>query len=133
MALAPTDVASIEESTAIRLVTAHRCGDRDAFDEIVRSHYPSLLATARHRLGNSEDAKDAVQETLLRALLALDRFGDTGDWRLGAWLNTILIHVCADIPMRRRPTAPLSDWLVESLPNEAEDLTSDHVALAAVK
>lgn len=133
MALAPTDVASIEETTAIRLVTAHRRGNREAFDEIVRAHYSSLLATARHRLGNLEDAKDAVQETLLRALLALDRFGDTGDWRLGAWLNTILFHVCADIPARRKRTAPLTDWLIESHPDDTQEWTSDYVALAAVQ
>ncbi|MDA8310565.1 MAG: sigma-70 family RNA polymerase sigma factor [Actinomycetota bacterium] len=133
MALAPTDVASTEEASAIRLVSAHRCGDREAFEEIVRTHYRSLLATARNRLGNPEDAKDAVQETLLRALLALDRFGDTGDWRLGAWLNTILIHVCADIPSRRKPTVPLSDWVAESHPDEHEQPASDHVALAAVQ
>lgn len=133
MALAPTDVAGIEETTAIRLVTAHRCGDRDAFAEIVRSHYSSLLATAYHRLGNAEDAKDAVQETLLRALLALDRFGDTGDWRLGAWLNTILIHVCADLPARRRPTSPIDEWVLETVPYDIEDPSSDPIALAAVK
>jgi RNA polymerase sigma factor (sigma-70 family) len=133
MAIAPTEVAGIEESTAIRLVTAHRCGDRDAFAEIVGAHYPALLATARHRLGNPEDAKDAVQETLLRALLALDRFGDTGDWRLGAWLNTILIHVCADMPARRGPTMPLDDWVIETVPDNVAAATSDPVALAAVK
>ncbi|MHB1554888.1 MAG: RNA polymerase sigma factor, partial [Acidimicrobiales bacterium] len=133
MALAPTDVASIDETTAIRLVAAHRRGDREAFAEIVRSHYPSLLVTARHRLGNAEDAKDAVQETLLRALLALDRFGDTGDWRLGAWLNTILLHVCADIPARRKRTLPLTDWVIENHPDASEQSTSDHVALAAVQ
>ncbi len=133
MALAPTDVASIDETTAIRLVTAHRRGDREAFAEIVRSHYPSLLATARHRLGNVEDAKDAVQETLLRALLALDHFGDTGDWRLAAWLNTILLHVCADIPARRKRTSPLTDWVIENHPDSRELEASDHVALAAVQ
>ena len=133
MALAPTDVASIDENSAIRLVAAHRRGDREAFAEIVRSHYPSLLATARHRLGNVEDAKDAVQETLLRAFLALDRFGDTGDWRLAAWLNTILLHVCADVPARRRRTFPLTDGVIESHPDEREQTASDYVALAAVQ
>ena len=133
MALAPTDVASIDETTAIRLVIAHRRGDREAFAEIVRSHYPSLLATARHRLGNVEDAKDAVQETLLRALLALDHFGDTGDWRLAAWLNTILLHVCVDIPARRKRTSPLTDWVIENHPDSRESEASDHVALAAVQ
>jgi RNA polymerase sigma-70 factor (ECF subfamily) len=133
MALAPTDVASIDETTAIRLVAAHRSGDREAFAEIVRSQYPSLLVTARHRLGNVEDAKDAVQETLLRALLALDRFGDSGDWRLGAWLHTILLHVCADIPARRGRALPLTDWIIEHHPDLSEQSTSDHLALAAVR
>jgi len=133
MALAPSDVASVEESTAIRLVTAHRCGDRDAFAELVTTHYPSLMATARRRLGNEEDAKDAVQETLLRALLAFDRFGDSGDWRLGAWLHTILLHVCADTPRRQRPTAPLDEWVLETVVDDRDETVSDPVALAAVR
>ncbi|MDA8316917.1 MAG: sigma factor, partial [Actinomycetota bacterium] len=116
MALAPTDAASIEENSAIRLVSAHRCGDPDAFAEIVRTYYPSLLATARHRLRDAADAEDAVQETLLRALLALDRFGDTGDWHIGSWLRTILVHVCADNTARRKPTAPLSEAVIETHP-----------------
>src|SRR5579875_1255249 len=133
MALAPSAVASVEESTAIRLVTAHRCGDRDAFAELVTTHYPSLMATARRRLGNEEDAKDAVQETLLRALLAFDRFGDSGDWRLGAWLHTILLHVCADTPRRQRPTAPLDEWVLETVVDDSDETVSDPVALAAVR
>ncbi|MGH9100472.1 MAG: sigma-70 family RNA polymerase sigma factor [Acidimicrobiales bacterium] len=133
MALAPTDVARIEETTAMRLVTAHRCGDPDAFAEIVHKHYPSLLSTAHHRLRNAEDAQDAVQETLLRALLALDRFGYTGDWRLGAWLHTILVNVCTDIPSRRTPTTPLNDAMLETRADEDEPAASDPVALAAVK
>ena len=135
MALAPNDVGNGGYDAGIRLVAAHRSGDLAAFDEIVRTHYPTLLACARRRLRNSEDAQDAVQETLLRAYRGLDRFGRSGDWRLGAWLHTILLHVCADVPRRRHATVPLEDWLADAhvgALDEVAETTSDHVALAAV-
>ena len=132
MAIAHHDA---DEVTAVRLVEAHRAGDRDAFASIVRAHYPALLACARQRLGNVHDAEDAVHETLLRAMLAFHRFGAAGDWRLGAWLNTILIHVCADVRARRRPTVPLHEWLRDGapeVPDATYDAMSDPVALGAI-
>ncbi|MGH3026825.1 MAG: RNA polymerase sigma factor, partial [Gaiellaceae bacterium] len=100
MVFAPRDEGD-EDRSACALVRAHRDGDPDAFAEIVRLHYRPLLSIARRQLGGTVDAEDALQETFLRAFLALDRFGGTGEWRLGAWLRTILLRVCADIPERR--------------------------------
>lgn len=135
MALAPDDMGAAERGTAIRLVAAHRSGDATAFAEIVRTHYPTLLACARRRLSNAEDAEDAVQEAFLRAYRRLGMFGSGGDWRLGAWLNTILSNVCADMLARRRPVATLDEWSVhahaDDRPDSAE-LVSDPVALRAV-
>lgn len=134
MALAPQDTGGPERDTAIRLVTAHRSGDTAAFTEIVRSHYPTLLACARRRLTNPQDAEDAVQEAFLRAYRRLRSFGSEGDWRLGAWLNTILGNVCLDILSRRHPSAPY-DESVDRRPDErpdAAELISDTVVLDAI-
>lgn len=134
MALAPQDTAGPERDTAIRLVVAHRSGDAAAFTEIVRSHYPTLLACARRRLTNPQDAEDAVQEAFLRAYRRLGTFGSEGDWRLGAWLNTILGNVCLDILSRRRPSAPYDESIDRRLEErpDAADLISDSVALDAI-
>ena len=50
-----------------------------------------------------------MQETLLRAYLALDRFG--GEYRLHAWLSRILANVCADTGTRRAAEVRLVDRL----------------------
>jgi RNA polymerase sigma-70 factor, ECF subfamily len=135
MALAPDDMGAAERGTVIRLVAAHRSGDAGAFAEIVRTHYPTLLACARRRLSNTQDAEDAVQEAFLRAYRRLGMFGSGGDWRLGAWLNTILSNVCADTLARRRPTTTLDERSVHAHADDrpdAADLVSDPVALRAV-
>jgi RNA polymerase sigma-70 factor (ECF subfamily) len=92
-----------------QLVAAFQAGEGDAFERIVSAHYASLLAEARRKLRSSGDAEDAVQETLLRAYLALDRFG--GEYRLRAWLSRILTNACADARARRSGELRLFDRL----------------------
>ncbi len=82
------------------LVIAYQAGDDEAFAELVREYRPKLLSHARRRLSCDESAEDAVQETLVRALRAMPRFN--GNYRVGPWLNRILINVCIDEGNRRR-------------------------------
>jgi RNA polymerase sigma-70 factor (ECF subfamily) len=72
--------------------------DRDLREELVRL-YPDLLAHARRRLWNTEDAEDATQEALARALAAVDRFGGAGN--VSAWAHQIVRNVCNDEGRRR--------------------------------
>ena len=76
------------------LVAAHRAGERDAFDELVREHRRPLLAHAKNKLHCSDAAQDALQETLVRAYKALPKFN--GEYRLGPWLHRIMSNVCVD-------------------------------------
>lgn len=78
------------------LVLAHRSGDPDAFSVIFDRYSPQLLAQARRLLGASGGAEDACQETFRKALEGIGRFGRSGEWRIGAWLSTILHGVCVD-------------------------------------
>lgn len=78
------------------LVEAHLRHDADAFAIIVDDHRAALLGQARRMLGPDEAAEDLVQETFVRALRGLHRFGRTGDYRLGAWLSQILKNVVHD-------------------------------------
>jgi RNA polymerase sigma factor (sigma-70 family) len=78
------------------LVGAHLRGDTDAFSIIVDDHYEVLVARARRMLGSGGQVEDAVQETFERALRNVSKFGLTGEYRLGAWLNRILANVCSD-------------------------------------
>jgi RNA polymerase sigma-70 factor (ECF subfamily) len=83
-------------------------GDRDAFDRLVRPHWPRLHALARRQLP-PEDADDALQETLLRAWQALPRF--RGDAQLSTWLYRICLNAVHDQRARTaaRRVAPLDE------------------------
>jgi RNA polymerase sigma-70 factor (ECF subfamily) len=79
------------------LVLAHLAGDPDAFAVIVDDHYPALVSRARFLLGQHGPVEDACQETFRKALEGIWRFGRSGQYRVGAWLSTILRGVCIDL------------------------------------
>lgn len=83
-----------------------RKGDSAAFEEIVRAHEKTVYNLALRTLGNREDAEDAVQETFLKAYMALSGF--RGESRLSVWLYRIASNVCTDVLRRRRETVSLS-------------------------
>jgi RNA polymerase sigma-70 factor, ECF subfamily len=67
-----------------------RAGEPEAFEALVRSHTPRLLAVTRRLLRNDEDAKDAVQITFISAFRSLDSF--TGACRVSTWLHRIAVN-----------------------------------------
>ena len=56
------------------LVPLAREGDREAFSVLVRRHQASILSTARHILGDGDAAREAAQETFLRAWSSLGSY-----------------------------------------------------------
>ncbi len=84
-----------------------------------------LTAYCRRMLGSSFDAEDAVQETLLRAWRASERF--EGRASLRTWLYRIATNVCLDA-LGRSARQPVP---VEELPKPTDPDTeadpSDHV------
>lgn len=68
--------------------------DPDAWEALYRRAHPGLMAYASRRL-DPERAREAVAETMARAIAKIDRF----EWRGGgfdAWLYGILRHVVLD-------------------------------------
>ena len=66
----------------------------------VTPEVPVLLRVARRLTGNPQDAEDAVQETLIRAYRAIDRFDGRHP---RAWLLTILRNAISNMYRRKRP------------------------------
>lgn len=94
-----------------RLVEALRSGDGDAFATLVRDYGPAMLATARRMLGNEDDARDALQESLLAAFRSIATFAARA--QLSTWLHRIVVNtVLMKLRSRRsRPECALDDLL----------------------
>ncbi|MBA2696806.1 MAG: RNA polymerase sigma factor [Actinobacteria bacterium] len=77
-----------------------------AFAEHVEPELEVMLRVAMSLTGRRADAEDLVQESVLRAFKALDRFDGRHP---RAWLLTIVRHTHLNMHRRRRPDT-LADW-----------------------
>ena len=75
-------------------------GDHDAFALLVTSSAARLDAAARLILRDAELARDAVQDTLVRAWRDLPGLREPE--RFDAWLHRLLVNSCLDLARRRR-------------------------------
>jgi RNA polymerase sigma-70 factor (ECF subfamily) len=76
----------------VRLLTALRRRDPNAFEMFVRRFGGRMLSVARRYLHHEQDCADAVQDAFLSAFQAIDRF--EGNSQLGPWLHRIVINAC---------------------------------------
>ena len=82
------------------LVARAARGDHDAFELLATAHAPRLDAAARLILRDAELARDAVQNTLVRAWRDLPGLRDPD--RFEAWLHRLVINSSLDEARRRR-------------------------------
>jgi RNA polymerase sigma-70 factor (ECF subfamily) len=97
--------------------------DTDDLEQLLESHRRELRAYAYRMLGSPFEADDAVQETLVRAWKAYDRF--EGRSSIRSWLYRIATNVCLDMldgakrrarPMDLGPAGTADGPLGETLP-----------------
>jgi RNA polymerase sigma-70 factor (ECF subfamily) len=75
----------------------------DAYETLVRTYTPRLLAVARRMLPTDEDARDAVQDAFLNAFRSIDRF--EGQAKVSTWLHRIVVNA-ALMKLRTRRRKP---------------------------
>ncbi|HWC13746.1 MAG TPA: sigma-70 family RNA polymerase sigma factor [Actinomycetota bacterium] len=100
------------------LVVAFKGGVPGAYEEMYRRYSDRVHGVCRRMLCSPEDAREATQETFLKAYVALPRFN--GEYKLGAWLQRIASNVCVDYIRRRGRTAVMTP-----LQEQHESLNTD--------
>lgn len=123
------------------LVGLAQRGDRAAFEELVRRTSRLLFARLYLDTGDTHQAEDLLQETLLRAYRTLDRLTEPGKFR--AWLLRIAQNVAIDAARkahRQKRTADVEQEkqrlrLLSPRPDdeEAEDAELRQQALAILR
>ena len=118
--------------TDAELVARTREGDPDAFGILVSRYYDACWRFAYHMLGERADAEDVVQESFLRAYLAIGRYDERDQFR--GWLFRILTNQCrnAQTSRGRRTRRFVQDEVaVNSAPTPvvAPDFGSEDVTL----
>jgi RNA polymerase sigma-70 factor, ECF subfamily len=94
------------EDDDCQLMAAHLAGDPDAFGQLMAAHLPRMLAVARRRTRNADEAADVVQEATLKALRGAAGF--RGESSVATWLHRIVVNTCLDRLKRAR--VPCVPW-----------------------
>jgi RNA polymerase sigma-70 factor (ECF subfamily) len=101
-------VELVAEATDLELVRA-----RDTA-ALARRYYGPVFGLVRRLLGNAAEARDAAQETFVRAIAHLKDFDPAGSFR--SWLFAIAANHARDL-LRRRRQLPLDPAVEEKLPD----------------
>lgn len=78
----------------LQLVTLGKEGDKQAFSTLVRYFQPKIFGVAFRILCNEEDAKDATQDTFIKAWMQLKTYKN--DYQFSTWLYKIASNICID-------------------------------------
>lgn len=104
------------------LVKKAKKGDADAFCELYDQYKRKLFNYAYYKLGNSEDAEDAVQNCMLTAFEQIGRLKNADAF--SSWLFTILYHGCVSAvkeQIKQRNNSDIEDYKnILSYDNTAE-------------
>jgi len=93
------------------LLKKARSGDFEAFSLLVDAHKNKVWGLLLRLTGNVEDAEDALQETLFKAVDKIDQF--RGESSFGTWLYSIALNQARAHFARRKQAElrPIEDYL----------------------
>lgn len=80
--------------TEAELVKAAKAGDRQSFEDLLEPHIRGLRSLTYRMVGYREDARDLLQESMVRAWRGIGNFRSDSGFR--TWLFAITTRVCID-------------------------------------
>jgi RNA polymerase sigma factor (sigma-70 family) len=116
------DPATAGVLTDDSLVQRATGGDEQAFASIFGRYHQSLYRYCLALTGDSEDAQDALQNTMIKVMRALP--GEQRRIELKPWLYRIAHNEAIELVRRRRETRPLEDDLAAARPGLADVATA---------
>lgn len=97
------------EPTDEQLVERLLAGDEAAAATLVHRYSTPLYNFAYRFAGHREEAQEAAQEALLKALQNMDRFDPR--YKFSTWIYRITRNHCIDRTRRKRPTSELNEGI----------------------
>jgi len=95
-------------------------GDADAFEQLVLRYQDRLYTLALRVTLSDADARDCVQEGLISAWRAIDRF--RGDARFSTWIYRIVLRKAYDtLDRRKRSADPVEEIIATSHDRSSDD------------
>lgn len=82
------------------MIARCKCGDREAFNELVEKYQKRVFNIAYGMLSDYEDAGDAAQEVFLKVYRSIASF--KGQSSFTTWLYRICSNVCTDMLRKRQ-------------------------------
>ena len=96
--------------------------DRKAEDELYRRYAVKVHTLCRRYLGDDDDAKDLMLETLSQALEKIDTFTYKGEGSLYAWIRRIAINKAINqIKRHRWRMVPMDFRVQDNIPEPTEE------------
>lgn len=128
-----TSLSSKVVSWESHLVRRAKAGEIVAFELLADLHRAALMSLAMRMLRNADDAKDAVQETLVKAFRAIHEFDP--ERPIKPWLCRICSNCCVDVVRsRRRDADPLEqhEYMLQDGGESLEDRAQGNFRQRAV-
>ena len=117
--------AMATDETLVRLA---REGDRPAREELFRRHWGGAYRVAYRLLGNEQDAQDATQECMIKALGHLDDFDGRSGFR--TWILRIVTNAAFDAGRRRKRRATVALGTPDGEAGQLEPAIEDDPTMA---
>src|SRR5262249_15970529 len=107
-----------------------QAGDNDAYERLIRTFGPRMLAVARRYVNRQEDAEDVVQTAFCSAFTAIGGFRQGAG--LGTWLHRIVVNAALiHLRRKRRPAEePIDQLLPRFLDDGHRDLSLEPLVSA---